>query len=99
MEEIREMESVVSDVPSNKCDARRERAVYSSKRRVRTLMALEMAVWVGSDPRYVRKASTGEKSRNGAWRNAIGSNRHHRWQKTYLWNYLPYTTHPFLVQL
>ena len=81
MEDIREMESVVSDVPSNKCDARRDRAVYNSKRRTRTLMALEMAVQVGSDSRYVRKASTGETSRDGAWRNAIAINQHHRLQK------------------
>jgi hypothetical protein len=76
MEEIREMESVVSDVPSNKCDARRDRAVYNSKRRTRTLVALEMAVQVGSDSRYVRKASTGGTSREGAWRNAIVIDHH-----------------------
>lgn len=73
MQEIKEMESVVNDVPSNKCEARRDRAVYNSKRRMRTRVALEMAVCVGNDSRYVRKALTGVRSRDGAWCSAIGN--------------------------
>lgn len=66
MQEIKEIESVVNDVPRNRCDARRDRAVYSSKRRTMTLMALETAVCVGNDPRYARKASTEGTSQDGA---------------------------------
>lgn len=63
MQEIKETESVVKDDPSNRCDARRDRAVYNNKRRTRTLTALEIAVCVGNDSRYVRKASMGVTSR------------------------------------